>query len=593
MQKFFRRLMFSLTIALILTAVQGLSVVGLAARAPAPQLTSVKLTVLATSDIQGHLLPWNYFVPRVENIGLSKLYTLIQKERSASPYSLLLDGGDTLQGSPLASYYSQENRWRQTHPIIQMYNYAGYDAVTLGNHDFDFGKPFLTKALGGANFPVLSANVTDSKTGKVWAPLKPYIIKEIEVTKEKVKAKLKVGIIGVTTPAVPSMENEQNYAGLQFNDQVDTVKKIVKQIENKVDAIIILTHSGVEIDGQEYIANENQVAAIAKACPEATLIVSGHKHQLIDNNNPIKDSNKQVLYDQGVVNGVPVLSPGALGAYLGRADIYFIRVNNKSKWRITEVVTANLPLNSTPEDKKFSDVAWPYQDATLQYLNTKIGSAAGLFTATDANLKDTPIVDLVHDVQRYYGKAQLSAAASFNKKTTIKPGDVRLQDIYSLYPFEEYLYTIQITGAQLKQYLEHAARYYKQYTPGSKLVGVNGEDGSIPDYQYDTLAGVNYVIEITQPAGSRIKDLTYQGAPVSDTDSFTLAINNYRFNGGGGYMAAMGFTPSQPPAVLFDSQKSLGPQGQLRDLTAKYVQEKATITPAIDSNWRLSVDVGN
>ncbi|HWR40084.1 MAG TPA: 5'-nucleotidase C-terminal domain-containing protein [Patescibacteria group bacterium] len=591
MRKYYRRSLLSLILALIFVTVQGLATVGLAAKTPKPpkpKVTSAKLTILATSDVHGHILPWNYLIPKVENIGLSKAYSIIQKERALNPYNIVVDAGDFLQGSPLDSYYSKETNWSNNiHPMIQMYNYMSYDAVVLGNHEFNYGKTFLGKVIAGANFPVLSANTYDLKSGKVWAPVKPYTIKEVEIVQDKAKAKVKVAIIGVTTPAIPNWENAQNYAGLEFHDQVDATRRLVTQLRKQVDVILIVTHSGVEIDGQESFLNENQAAAIARACPEATLIVSGHKHAVIDNSNAIKDGNRQVVYDRGIIAGVPVMSPGRWATHVSRAEIYLERPTGKGPWMVREVSTANLPVADAPEDKRLSDLAWPYQDTTLQYLNTQIGNSTGLFSATDANLKDTPIIDLVNDVQRYYGKAQLASAAMFNSKAVIKPGVVKLQDIYSLYTFENYLYTIRVSGSQLRQYLEHAARYYKQYSPDSPIIGTNGADGSIADYNYDMVQGVNYTVDITLPTGSRIKDLTYQGTPVQDNDSFTLALNNYRYNGGGGYMAAMGFSTTTPAQVLFDSQKAYGDGGQIRDLIARYVQEKGSISPAADSHWTL------
>ena len=589
MRKHIQRSLLSLVLALLVVTVQGLSTVGFAAKtpkAPKPKITSAKLTVLATSDVHGHILPWNYLIPKEENIGLAKAYSVIQRERALNPYNIVVDAGDFLQGSPLDSYYSKPANWSSIHPMIQMYNYMNYDAITLGNHEFDYGKAFLSKALAGANFPVLSANTYDVKSGKTWSAVKPYTIKEMEIVQDKAKAKVRIGIIGVTTPAVPYWENPENYAGLEFRNQIDETRKLVSQLRNKTDVLIIVAHSGVEIEGQESLPNENAVAAIARACPEATLIVSGHKHSVIDNNNPIKDGKRQVMYDRGIIAGVPVISPGRWATHVSRAEIYLERTP-KGQWITREVSTANLPAAEAPEDKRLSDLAWPYQDATLQYLNTKIGASAGLFSATDANLKDSPIIDLVNDAQRQYGGAQLAAAAMFNSKAVIKPGDVKLQDIYSLYAFESYLCTIRVSGAQLRQYLEHAARYYKQYAPNSPMIGTNGADGSIADYNYDMVQGVNYTIDITQPAGNRIKDLSYLGAPVQDADTFTLAMNNYRYNGGGGYMEAMGFAPASPPEMLFDSQKTFGDSGQIRDLIARYIQEKGTITPAADSHWTL------
>jgi len=317
------------------------------------------------------------------------------------------------------------------------------------------------------------------------------------------------------------------------------------------------------------------------------LIIAGHKHQVLDNDNPVKDASKKVLYEQNVINGVPVVEPGKWGSYLSKAEVVFEKTGDR--WQVTGVHTSNLSTAGVAEDVAILALAKPYHAATLNYLNTKIGVANDAFTAEGATVRDTALIDLVNEVQRHYGHAQLAAAATFNPKAQIRKGDITLQDISALYIYENYMYTIKITGAQLVNYLEHSAKFYKQFNPGDEKVGTNGENGNIPDYNYDMIQGVNYRIDITQPAGSRIKDLTYQGRPVRNEDVFTFAINNYRFNGGGGFMAAMGFDSSHKPVVLFDSQKAFGDAGQVRELIIRYIKEKGTINPAslLDNNWRL------
>ncbi|BBB91227.1 MAG TPA: 5'-nucleotidase C-terminal domain-containing protein [Methylomusa anaerophila] len=582
------RIFRTITAAIMTVFILGSFTISRAATQPdLPPQSLLKISVLATSDIHGHIIDWNYLIPKTDDVGLAKIYTLVKRERQANPYTILVDAGDMLQGTPLTTYYAKSTNWK-VHPMVQMYNFMGYDALTLGNHEFNYGTQYLAKAIAGANFPVLSANTYDIKTGKIWPAVKPYTIKQVEANVDNKKVKIKIAIIGVTTKAIPNWENEQNYAGLEFRDQVETVKAIVEKIKDKVDAIVVVSHSGVEIEGQESIPGENQVAAIAQACPEISLIVSGHKHQVLDNNTVIKDANKQVLYGHSAINGVAIVSPGRWGNYLAKADLTFTKFGNR--YWFTNATTSNIPTVGVAPDRELSNIAWPYHDATLQYLNSTIGKAAETFNSDKATVQDTAMIDLVNDVQRYYTKADLSAAAMFNPKAVIKAGPVKLQDISSLYLYENFLYAVKINGAQLKQYLEHAARYYKQFKPGDIAVGTNGQDGSISDYNYDMIQGVKYTIDISQPIGSRIKNLTYKDTPVKENDVFSLALNDYRFNGGGGYMAAMGFDKGHMPEVTFDSQKAFGDEGQVRELLIRYVKEKGTINPVVDNNW--SIDTG-
>lgn len=543
----------------------------------------ITVTILATADIHGHVVGWNYLTATPADTGLAKVSTLVARERAINSRVLLIDDGDFLQGTALDSLYSKvSDNWR-LHPMVATFNAMHYDAVVLGNHEFNFGLAFLQKAIMFADFPVLSANTLDSQTHTVWQPIQPYCIKEVPVDGET--APIRVGIIGVTTKTIPNWEDAGNYAGLQFADQVATVKQVISEIKSKVDVIIVASHSGVEIDGQEALPGENQVAAIAQACPEVSLIIAGHKHFRLDNATPVKDAQGDVTYDKSIVHSIPVLEPASWGLFLGKADLTLDKQDGH--WQVTSVTTANLPTAGIPDDPAIVAVVQPYHEATIKYLNTKIGTTTALFTATNGTLHDTSLISFINRVQRYYGKAQLAVNSVLNSEASIEPGEIHLRHIAAIYPHESYLYTIEINGAQLRQYLEHATAYYQQFRPGDIAIGRNNND--MADYDYDMIQGVNYVIDITRPIGQRIKRLIYQGRAVVDTDIFSLAINNYRFNGGGGYMAAIGVDQDHPAKVLFDSKKAYGDAGQIPNLISQYIQNKGTISPGVDNNWSIAI----
>jgi 2',3'-cyclic-nucleotide 2'-phosphodiesterase/3'-nucleotidase len=538
-----------------------------------------KITVLVTSDIHGRIMDWDYLTSSSEDVGLAKIFTLIKEQRQENANTILIDDGDILQGTPLVTYYNTINKNWKIHPMFEAYNAMQYDAIVLGNHEFNFGLDLLTKVIRSSKAPVLSANTFDIKQNKTWDTVKGYTIKKMKINDEIVK----VGIIGLITDAIPNWEDTVHYEGLEFKDQVEIAKKTIAQIKNKVDLIIVASHSGVEIPGEESIPNENQIAAIANACPEVSLIIAGHKHITIDNNNPITNSKKNILYPAGIINDKSIIEPNCWGKVLGRAELSIAKINDK--WQVTDLHTSNISTKGIVADADIVKIAKPYHDTTIQYLTTKIGMAAADFDAVDGTIKETSLVNLVNDAQCYYGKAMLSTAAVFNPKAVIHKGDISLQDIYSLYIYENFMYTIKITGAQLKKYLEYSARYYKQFMPGDVTIGIN--NNGIRDYNYDMVQGVDYTIDITKPEGQRIVNITYQGQPVEDHTHFTCAVNNYRFNGGGGFMTAMGFDQNNKPEVTFDSMKAYGDDGQVRNLIIKYIQDKGTISPVIKNSWKV------
>ncbi|MBQ1460840.1 MAG: 5'-nucleotidase C-terminal domain-containing protein, partial [Selenomonas sp.] len=517
------------------------------------------------SDIHGSIIGWNYFTAKPAEVGLAKISTLIKEARSQKGPNdaiLVVDGGDILQGTPLDTYMVQHpNEWK-THPMFDAFNTIGYDAIELGNHEFNFGLDFLKKAIG-KNKNVLAANVIDDKTGKTWSAVHPYLMKTVTIDGEKVK----VGIIGTDTPAIPMFEDPSHFAGVHFADQVPVFKQCVKELKAKgADIIIGITHSGVPRDDRA--GSENQVVDIAKACPELSLLVCAHNHVVIDNKSGIvgPDGTK---YADSVINGVPVVESGKDGKFLGKSVLTINKVNGK--WHVDKVATQAISVKGVADDPQIVNQVKPWHDKTLKHLQTVIGKASAEFVGAESNHQDSAIVDLVNEVQRHYAGTQLSASASFNTSQNIAKGDITLQEMSGLYIYENYLYGIEINGAELRKYMEHAAGFY----------------GKSPDYNYDMLQGVDYTIDLTKPVGQRIVKLQYKGKDVKDTDIFTMAINDYRMNGGSGYMAAMGYTNGKKPKVVFDSMRKYGDDGQMRNLMIRYVQEKGTISPSCDHNWNV------
>lgn len=524
------------------------------------------LTVFSTSDVHGSVIGWNYFTAKAADVGLAKVSMLINEARGQQTKDdamLIIDAGDILQGTPLDTYMVQnQDEWQAgDHPMFAAFRTIGYDAITCGNHEFNFGLDYLRKA-SAKNNNLLGANVIDTKTNKTWQGVKPYVLKTIKIDGEA----LKVGIIGTVTPAIPNFEAPVHYQGVHFVSQVPVIQQGIKELKKQgADIIIAATHSGVERADRD--SAENQVVSIAKACPELSLLICAHNHVVIDNTKGIKAPDGTV-YKDAVINGVPIVESGKDGKFVGKSQLTLHKV--KGKWTVEKVTTQALSVKGVADDPVITAQVKPWHDKTLKYLQQTVGEADGAFIGAESNHQDSAIVDLINNIQREVAGTQLSAAAAFNTSQNIEKGPITLQQLSGLYIYENYLYGIEVTGAQLRKYMEHAASYY----------------GTSPDYNYDMLQGADYTIDMSRPKGARITKLQYQGKDVKDTDKFTLAMNDYRFNGGSGYMEAMGFNENNPPKVVYDSIKELGDAGQVRSLIVDYIKKKGKITPVVDNNWQ-------
>lgn len=534
------------------------------------RITSKKyISVLATSDLHGSVYPLDYFANTPKDLGLAKISTYVTGVRAANPNVMLIDNGDTIQGTPLVTYYNLIDT-KTEYPMMKVMGAMKYDTWTLGNHEFNFGLATLNRIIADAKaegIHVLSANTVKTSDGNPFVD--PYYIKSFTVNGKTIK----VAVVGLTTKNVPGWEDPAHYAGLQFNDLVTDAQKWVNAARsNGADVVIVAAHSGEE--GPADTTQENQIKAIATKVTGIDAIVAGHAHSLLNDLTLKNPAGKTV----------PVVEPKNNGTYVSRIDI---AIGDDGK--VGVITTSNVVIDKNiAADKNITDVvAKPYQDATLTYVKTKIGTAAAEYNANGQLIQPTAIMDLVNEVQRKAAGTQLSIAAPLSNTAKINKGDVTIQDIMSVYVYENFLYGVKMNGKQIKAWLEWSVRYFKQTTSASDPV-VKDPVLNIADYNLDQLYGATYDVDLTQPVGSRIKNLRYNGKPMADTDVFTVAINNYRYNGGGGFMAAAGLSNTDPSIVTYDSAKALGDDGQVRNLMIKYVQDNKTITPTVVSTWKIS-----
>ena len=527
--------------------------------APVPQVAQpapnrVQITILGTTDLHGNIDPIDYYTNKPDNRGLAKIATLIKRVRKEQPNVLLIDSGDTIQGSPLESFHGRKNN-QPPDPMMLVMNALNYDAMAVGNHEYNFGLKVLEKARQEAKFPWLSANTYETKTGKTH--YEPYLVREI--------AGVKIGILGLTTPGIPNWDNPPNYAGLEFHNPILEAKKWVRvlRVKEKVDVVVIAMHMGLGADlrtgeaspGQ--VPHENEAISIAQQVPGVDVIFMGHTHRDVPS-----------LY----INGVLITQANHWGRHLARVDLYLQK--SATSWRVDAKAARTIPSEDRVEpDQEVVKLAEPYDRETQDWLGRTIGRSSIELTAREARFRDTAILDLIQKVQLEAGKADVSMVASFNSDARIAKGPVTVRDIAGLYVYENTLVVLEVTGQQLKEALEHSAKYFKTYVPGKPPA--EQVDEKIPAYNFDIAEGVTYELDISKQVGQRIQNLTFRGQPVRPEQKFRLATNNYRVNGGGGY------TMYKTAPVVYRSSE------EIRELIIDWLEEHQTVPTEPTNNWRL------
>jgi 2',3'-cyclic-nucleotide 2'-phosphodiesterase/3'-nucleotidase len=518
------------------------------------QAKRVHIVVLGTTDLHGNLFPIDYYTNKPDNRGLAKISTLVKQVRKENPNVLLIDSGDTIQGTPLEYYHNKKNN-QPPDPMMLAMNALAYDSMTVGNHEYNFGLPVLRKARSEAKFPWLSANTYNKGTNE--NHYQPYIVKEV--------AGVRIAVLGLTTPGIPNWENAPNYAGLEFREPVSEAKKWVPVLRGKerADVVVIAMHMGLEQDlrtgevnpGQ--VPNENRAIAIAKEVPGVDLIFMGHTH---------------VPVSSLVINGVQLIQANYWGRHLARVDLYLESVG--LRWRVFARAARTIAVDSsTVPDPELLKLGEPYDRETSAWLSRAIGESDKELTTAEARFRDTAILDLIQRVQMEAGKADVSMAAVFNPEARIAKGSVTVRDIAGLYVYENTLVVLEVTGKQLKDALEHSAKYFRPYEPGKSPGDL--VDEKIPAYNFDIAEGVTYVLNLTKPVGQRIENLEFQGRPLAPTQKLKLATNNYRVNGGGGYTMYKG-----APVVYRSSV-------EIRELIIDWVERHKTIPTEPDNNWKI------
>ncbi|MDF2820289.1 MAG: 5-Nucleotidase domain protein [Clostridiales bacterium] len=507
---------------------------------------NLNITIIGTTDIHANIYNWSY-EDGIEkaDIGMAKVYSVIEAIRKENPNTLLIDNGDTIQGTILADDL-YNTKLDLKHPVIDVMNFMGYDSMTLGNHEFNFGIDLIDKMAKEAEFPILAANATNKDDGSYL--VKPYVIIEV--------AGVKVGILGITNPNIPKWDGPK-VTGLVFDSPVASAEKHIKQMKSEgVDVIVLSTHMGYE---SEY-GGDGADEIIAKF-PEVAAVLTGHAHttenQKVGNTlvGAAKDAGRQVV----------------------RFDFELAKENGM--WKIVDSKVSVIDVNEYTASQELKDYATEYHEKTLEFLVEVLGTASKDFAPQseipgipEAQIRDTGVIDLINDVQLKYTGADIAAAALFSQTSNLRAGNITYANIFEIYKYPNTLVGVEVTGAELKAYMEWSAKYYNTYVPGDINLSFNP---SIRGYNYDMFQGVDYKIDVSKPEGNRIVGLKFKGKAVKDTDTFKISINNYRYGG----LKSMGIISGEP---YFESDPK-----SLRSFIADYIKENSPITPVVDNNWEV------
>ncbi len=506
---------------------------------------SAHVVIVATTDVHGRATAWNYLTNTPHPGGLARAARAVDSLRlEYRDQVVLVDVGDMIQGEPFAEYFARVAP-RDPNPIIDAMNLMAYDAATLGNHDFDFGLDVLGRAVEGAAFPYVSANVV-LDAGPKFPP-----------TTVVRRGRVRIGITGFTTPGVMVWNRRQLQGKARVRPILDTADDALAAARQDSDLSVVLMHSGmrgVSAYDTMGVGAEHVAASLASLPHKPDLVIVGHSHrEMVDS----------------VLNGVHFVQPRPYAEALAVVHVHLVR--SGSGWRVVRIRGERINLARVDPDQRLERRLRNDHSAVLAWAATPLGVATESMSAALSRAQPTPILNFIHDAQRRRTGAQLSAAAALNLGAGFRAGDIRLTHIAALYPYENTLRAVRISGAQLKAFLEHSVRYFRV---SRGRISIND---SIPGYNYDMVAGAHYRIDLSRPTGDRIVDLSVDGVPVGPADSYTLALNSYRQAGGGRYTMLAG------APVVYDRGESV------RDVLVDAVRARGTIDPArfSEQDWSI------
>lgn len=597
------------------TSLSLATLAGMLSMASPAMAEEIKLRIIETTDIHTNVMDYDYYKDKPsQKIGLSRAATLVKQARSEVTNSVLVDNGDLIQGSPMGDYMASKGvKLGDVHPVYKAMNQLGYDVGNIGNHEFNYGLEFLNNAIKGANFPYISANVFDQKTGEHY--FKPYIIKTHRfLDSDGQPQQINVGYIGFVPPQI-MVWDKKNLEGRVFaKDIKQTAEQLVPEMKKQgADVIIAIPHSGVSSDPYKKGA-ENSSYYLSEV-KGIDAIAFGHSHAVFPGKG--FDNIQGVDNQKGTINGVAAVMPGRWGSHVGVMDLLLEKQNGQ--WKVTHAQTEARPIfdaiNKQPLVEADTNIVKAVQDdhnATRHFVNQPIGKANDVMYSFLALVQDDPTVQIVNLAQKDYvetliqgdpdldGLPVLSAAAPFKAGgrkndptnfTEVEAGQLTFRNAADLYLYPNTLVALKMSGKEVKEWLECSAGQFNRIDPSISTPQSLINWDSFRTYNFDVIDGVEYQIDVTQPArydsdcklvnanSERIKALTYQGKPLDITQTFIVATNNYR-----AYSNKFPGTGSE--FIAFDSPD------ENRSVVANYISKiskaKGEVTPSADNNWRFA-----
>ncbi|MGW3488063.1 bifunctional metallophosphatase/5'-nucleotidase [Streptomyces sp. NPDC001054] len=546
-------------------------------------------SVLGTTDLHGNAMNWDYFTDKEyddaqhNDVGLAKISTLVNRLRKEKGRgnTLLIDAGDTIQGTQLSYYYARIDpitaRRGPVHPMAKAMNAIGYEAAALGNHEFNYGIEVLRKFEEQCDFPLLGANAVDARSGR--PAFRPYVMKRLRTPHGR---DVRVAVLGLTNPGIAIWDKVNVQGKLKFPGLEEQAAYWVPKLRSMgADVVLVAAHSGADGSsswGDQLPYVENAAARVAERVPGIDAILVGHAHVEIPERRVVNaESGREVVLSE----------PLKWGQRLSVFD--FSLVWERGRWSVERVASRVLNSNEVEEDVRITRLLAKEHREVVAYVNQVIGSSVVEMSTAEGTYKDVPMVDLINHVQaetvrgalaggEYAEVPVLSQASPFSRTARFPAGDVTIRDAAGLYTFENTLEARLITGAQLKEYLEYSAKFFVRTAVGAPVdpAALTNADGT-PDYNYDVVSGVAYDIDVSKEVGARIVGLSFGGAPVADDARFVLAVNNYRASGGGNF-------PHVPKSTQVWANSE-----EIRNTIIAWVREAGTIDPAdfAGVDWRL------
>lgn len=556
-------------ISLIMILAAGLNTIN-------AQEHTIKLKIVQTSDIHGNFFPYDFINRKAWGGSLARVHAFAEEQRKTFGENLiLLDNGDILQGQPSVYYYNFIDTV-SSHLCADMLNFMRYDAANMGNHDIETGHAVYDRWVKECNFPVLGANIIDTKTGAPYLP--PYKIIE--------RDGIKIAVLGLITPAIPAWLAENLWEGLQFEDMETSARKWVKIIQEKEkpDILIGLFHSGREASKNTGKWNENASLTVAQNVPGFHIVLMGHDHRQFCQNVPNCEGNY-----------VMAVNPGSNGNDVSDIDITITKNGNETSMNIDARLT---DMNKYEPSQEFMAHFKKQYDDVDNFVKQKIGTITASLDTRPAYFGSSAFIDFIHTLQLAISGADISFAAPLSFDATIDKGDIYMSDMFNLYKYENMLYVMELTGKEIKDYLEYSYSIWtRQMTsPDDSLLLLKDitpeEDKSHaifanPSYNFDSAAGIIYTVDVTKPQGEKISISSMaDGTPFLMDKTYKVAINSYRGNGGGELLTrGAGIPQDQLHArIVFSTDKDL------RFYLMEYIRKQGTLSPKALNQWRFIPD---